>query len=58
MSCNVEKYLIEQQVACVRIARTCHDDDRIEWDKCAEVIEKRRMEHENSCPRCVGKDWK
>lgn len=56
MSCNVERYLIEQQVACVRIARTCHDNDRIEWDKCAAVIEKRRIEHENDCPRCKDND--
>jgi hypothetical protein len=56
MSCNIRDFLIEQEIICIRIARTCHDNDRIEWNKCAEVLEQRRTDHGQSCPRCKSED--
>jgi hypothetical protein len=54
MNCNLEKYLEEQEVACLRIAKSANDGTQAqtEWLRTAAVILERRKEHVGVCKKC------
>ena len=54
MTCNLEKYLSEQEIACRRIARSCNEgtEGQREWIKTAEALLERRREHIAVCVKC------
>jgi hypothetical protein len=57
MSCTHERYLQEQEITCLRIAKSSTDGtpEQAEWLKTAEAIHQRREEHVVVCKKCKGK---
>jgi hypothetical protein len=54
MKCNIEKYLEEQELSCLRMARAANDGTQAqdEWLKTAESIHSRRSQHAMLCKKC------
>jgi hypothetical protein len=54
MTCNLEKYLEEQELSCRRIAKSANDgtQSQSEWEKTATVFWERRREHIKVCKKC------
>lgn len=57
MKCNIEKYLEEQELSCLRMARAANDGTQAqdEWLKTATVLNERRKEHVSVCKKCKEK---
>jgi hypothetical protein len=54
MTCNLERYLREQELTCRRIAKTATDGShtQIEWFVTADILLERRREHLAVCRDC------
>ncbi len=54
MTCTLERYLREQEVTCLRIAKSANDGTpaQTEWLKTAEVLHERRVQHILVCKTC------
>jgi hypothetical protein len=54
MNCNLDRYLEEQWIACLRIAKSANDGTQAqaEWVRTAEAILQRRNEHVSVCKKC------
>ena len=57
MKCNLLRYIEEQAVVCVRIARSCDEgsESRTEWQRTVEVLMERRKEHVAVCKKCTAR---
>ena len=54
MKCNLLRYLEEQWVVSLRMAKAANDQtpEQTEWLKTAAAIDERRKEHVAGCKKC------
>ena len=54
MNCTLARYLAEQQVVCLRMAKAANDGTKAqeEWLKTAEAIHERQVRHIADCKQC------
>jgi hypothetical protein len=54
MTCNLWKFIRQQEFECYRISRTCDEgsQNRSEWEKTAQALLERREEHVKVCKKC------
>jgi hypothetical protein len=54
MTCTHERYLAQQELECLRIAKSCNEGTQAyrEWMLTAEALIRRRNEHVVICTKC------